>query len=194
MQWLLISLGSVFLAGFAVLAWLLWRVARKPPGAISEFLKLPRGSKPVVLCLGDSLTHGGFGGDWVAMLRDAHPDLTVVNGGFGQALAWNLRQHVEDVAACSPKLVVLMIGTNDVMAAQSDLMAKSYQRGANQLPVLPTLTWSCQQVGLLVDELRKCSGAIAVCTIPPLSGHLSREGELVAEWNRHLETLVEPTS
>ena len=68
----------------------------------------------VVACLGDSITHGRVSGDYVAKTRGALGDgFFVVNAGVNSQCSWNLRARIDDVIACDPDVITIMIGTND---------------------------------------------------------------------------------
>lgn len=100
-----------------------------------------RDRRPVVVCLGDSLTAcGGKGGhysDWLATLL---PQVRVVDAGIGgDTLAGGRLRFAKDVLKHRPAVVLIALGANDFwqrvrpveeMAADLDAMARE-ARGRN---------------------------------------------------------------
>ncbi|MCO4769518.1 MAG: hypothetical protein KDA24_05760 [Deltaproteobacteria bacterium] len=197
MLWLLAAAGLPFLL-LSLFGYALWRVLRPasgPPGAVRRD---GDADTPVLLCLGDSLTHGHIGADWVGPLRAhlAPKGVGVANGGVNGQQAWNLLQRLDADLACMPSAVVLMIGSNDVMAAERPDRARQYVKD-NTLPHTPDLPWSQEQYTALVDRLRAATPHLALCTIPPLGADESHPAEqLVRRWNdsirAHAERLEAP--
>ncbi|MFZ4816549.1 MAG: SGNH/GDSL hydrolase family protein [Phototrophicaceae bacterium] len=88
-----------------------------------------------VVFFGDSLTWGGYGGDYVGEVRvrvgERHH---IVNAGEGGNTVVNLNRRVmQDVLSHEPDAVFVMIGGNDVVSySQPD--TRPYYRKAMQLP------------------------------------------------------------
>jgi hypothetical protein len=68
-----------------------------PNMAASTFEVPSNNSKPVVVCCGDSITHGHIGYDWVSSLRYIDKCKMYVNAGINADLTWNLYQRIEDI-------------------------------------------------------------------------------------------------
>jgi lysophospholipase L1-like esterase len=157
----------VLLAAAATVAWKWYRVMQPParaPERWSESLRPESG--PVVLCLGDSITHGHLGSDWIDLL--AKRGLCVVNGGINGELAWNLVQRVDRALACRPDVVTVLIGANDAMAAYDEASARRYMR-MSKLPRQPDLKWFEENLRELLRRLREGSRArIALMTLAPI--------------------------
>jgi lysophospholipase L1-like esterase len=67
--------------------------------------------------LGDSLTWGQFGGDWVAGVARAMPEHDVVNAGVGGDTVVNLLARLESVLeAHAPSAMFVMVGGNDAVS------------------------------------------------------------------------------
>ncbi len=169
-----------------VLAWMYvaWRISRRP----SYRPDTERASEgdSVLLCLGDSITHGALGGNWVASLRAhlAGEGWLVANGGINGQQVWNIAQRLERALECRPDMAVLFIGTNDVMAQQRSDRAALYVK-QNRLPQVPDLDWSIAQLVELVPRLCAAVSRVALCTIPPLGDDEEHEiAALVARYNR----------
>lgn len=85
--------------------------------------------------LGDSLTHGGYGGNWVAGVAQALPQHVVINAGVGGDTVVNLLERAENVLdAHTPDAVFVMVGGNDAVSyTMPD--TRAYYRSAKK--VLP---------------------------------------------------------
>ena len=162
----LILLVAVIVAA-ATVAWKWYRVLQPParaPERWSESLRPESG--PVVLCLGDSITHGHLGSDWTDLL--ARRGLSVVNGGINGELAWNVVQRVDRALACRPDVVTVLIGANDAMAAHDEASARRYMK-MSKLPRPPDLKWFEENLRELVRRLQEGSQArIALMTLAPI--------------------------
>jgi lysophospholipase L1-like esterase len=90
-----------------------------PPNAIADVLAAggPPADKQVLVLMGDSITQGTVGYRWATDVGDAlGDDWFVVNAGTNGEIAWELAERTDDVIACDPDVVTVLIGTNDVMA------------------------------------------------------------------------------
>lgn len=66
--------------------------------------------------LGDSLTNGSYGGDWVALVAAAFPQHTIVNAGVGGDTLMNMQRRLDDVIVQAPDAVFVMGGGNDAVS------------------------------------------------------------------------------
>lgn len=146
----------------------------------------------VLLCIGDSITHGHIGASWVELLRGrfVSQGRLVANGGINGQQAWNLGRRLDSALACQPDMAVLMIGTNDVMAAERRDRAASYKK-QNKLPQTPDLPWSIAELRALVPRVRKAVPRVALCTLPPLGDDpRHRICDLVGQYNTAVRELA----
>jgi len=189
MPWLPLLLACLFFTLTPVM-YGLWRGLSMPSGR-PEHLRAPEGGS-VLLCLGDSITHGHIGASWVEVLRArfASQGRLVANGGVNGQQAWNVGQRLDAALTCQPDMAVLLIGSNDVMAAERRDRAASYKK-QNKLPQTPDLPWSIGELRALVPRLRAAVPRVALCTLPPL-GDDPRHPicELVAEYNAVVRELA----
>jgi lysophospholipase L1-like esterase len=181
----------VVLLAAATVAWKWYRVMQPParaPERWSESLRPESG--PVVLCLGDSITHGHLGSDWTDFL--ARRGLSVVNGGINGELAWNVVQRVDRALACRPDVVTILIGANDAMATHDEASGRRYMRMSN-LPRLPDLEWFEENLRELVRRLRERSQArIALMTLAPIGEDRKAPiAALIAECNTIITRVAE---
>jgi len=131
----------------------------------------------VVVCAGDSLTHGVVSANYVDLLQEClgAEGYEFVNAGINGNLAYNVLQRVDDILACWPDVVTLLVGTNDVNATLSPEWEASYRRDQH-LPQKPTLDWYCANVAEILDRLKAAATPhIAVLSIPMLGEDLESE-------------------
>src|SRR5512146_3284028 len=71
-----------------------------------------------VVCLGDSITRGQISASFIDQLeqRLAGQGLRFINSGVNGDLAYNVLRRLDDVIEIKPDVVILMIGTNDIVA------------------------------------------------------------------------------
>ncbi|MFT4123802.1 MAG: GDSL-type esterase/lipase family protein [Microbacteriaceae bacterium] len=151
------------------------------------------GSERLVIPLGDSITQGQIGADWVGSLaeRYAGDDTAFVNAGVNGNLAWNVLQRLDAVIAARPAIVTLLIGTNDVSGARSAEMAALY-RQQQGIPRAPTADWFEENVAAILDRMRfETDARIALLEIPLAGERLDEEPNLtVLAYNGILHRLA----
>lgn len=87
-----------------------------------------------LVCLGDSLTAGAYGGSYVEVLRRLRPDLSVLNAGVGGDTVLNLLARLdEDVLMQGPDGVFIMIGGNDAISC-SQPKTRAYYKQVKDVP------------------------------------------------------------
>ena len=150
----------------------LWKLLRiqstLPDNHPAEFLRQPRPRGKVIVCLGDSLTHGNVSFNWVGRLRVdfAHQNLHFVNAGINGNVVWQLNQRLPLILKARPHVAIVLIGTNDVMGSFDRADGIAYQRGA-KLPNLPSQDNFRLEYRKLLRALRDVP-RVAACTLPPL--------------------------
>lgn len=129
------------------------------------------GTSTLVVCVGDSLTAGQLSADWVGLLAErlGPQGYEFVNAGINSQLAWNVLQRLDEVIACDPDAVTLLVGTNDVLATLSAAHEARYRR-YQQLPQPPTLGWYLDNVERILDRLATETHARLVVLELPLLG------------------------
>jgi lysophospholipase L1-like esterase len=125
--------------------------------------------------LGDSLTHGGYGGNWVAGVAAALPQHTIINEGIGGDTVVNLLERAETVLeAHLPDAVFVMVGGNDAVSyTMPD--TRAYYRSAKK--VLPDG---------MVDPQRFAADYRALLTLLQLRHVLTFAGLPPTEYNAAL--------
>ena len=83
--------------------------------------------------LGDSLTWGGYGGNFVDVVRERMPDHTIINAGVGGDTVVNLMRRVDEVLEThEPDTIFVMVGGNDA-TSYSMPKTRGYYKKAREL-------------------------------------------------------------
>ena len=136
--------------------------------------------EPILVCLGDSLTHGQCSANWVDGIQPSLKQLLlqkgttttttleVVNAGQnGICTHTALQEKVNHVVVCRPNYIFIMLGSNDAMAIYRDDWARDKVRIWN-LPERPTEDILIRNLTDTIRNLLKQTDAvIAIATIPP---------------------------
>ena len=130
-------------------------------------VNLINNDKPVVVCCGDSITHGHIGYDWVSSLRNLDDSKIYINAGINADLTWNLNQRLDDIIKHNPDYVTILIGTNDAIGSQPVKLIQDYYIQTKNLPKVPSIDWFEEQIEIFVKEIKaKTSAKIAITTLP----------------------------
>ena len=143
-----------------------------PDNCPEAFMQLERNTDKVVVCMGDSITHGRVSHNYVDELAAHFADrgFTFVNAGINGELAYNLLQRIEQVTRIEPDFITILIGTNDALASLNEKNAARYVR-QQKLPRNPDRKWYEENLVKLVDALQANTAAnIALLSLPPSHG------------------------
>lgn len=181
------------------MSWLPVGVRRYLPGwrpdAPEAFLLEGRrhGATTLVACIGDSITHGLISANYVDILdRRLRPGgFQFVNAGVNGDLAFNILKRLDEVVACRPDVVTLLVGTNDVNARFDAVWEQRYRKDQG-LPVPPTLEWYSGNVEAILTRLQaETEARIALIELPMLGEDLSgRMNGLVRAYNAALHGIA----
>jgi acyl-CoA thioesterase-1 len=179
------------LGGPLSLAWLAHRVVRRPDRHIRAVAQAPDCGRPRVLCLGASIVHGNLSYPWV---DEAHRRLQdqalLINAGRNGSLAYNTRKRLPHGLALRPRLVVVLVGTNDAVSTLSAQQAATFVR-LMRLPRQPDLGWYRENLTAIVSTSRAAGAEVALVTLPPLGEDLaSRENERLALYNQVIRAVA----
>ncbi len=78
--------------------------------------------------MGDSLTWGKYGGDFVAQVAHLLPEHTITNAGVGGFTILNLLAGLDDVLAAAPDLIFVMVGGNDALSSLFPALRPYYRQ------------------------------------------------------------------
>jgi lysophospholipase L1-like esterase len=144
----------------------------------------------IVACLGSSSTAGkGQAFNWIGELerRPRNERFCFRNFGVGGDLAYNALQRLDDVIACRPEKVVVFIGGNDVLALVSKKI-RYFFRISKHLPQDPSPEWFRENLRTIVCRVKaETSGAVALCSLPPIGEEPSSANPFQSELNRRIE-------
>lgn len=86
-----------------------------------------------IVFLGDSLTWGGYGGNFVQVVADQLPDHEIINAGMGGDTVVNLLRRLDDVLEKhEPDAMFVMVGGNDATSYAMP-QTRAYYKKAKQL-------------------------------------------------------------
>lgn len=140
-------------------------------------------SKKVLVCFGDSNTHGNVSYNWVNDLSSQLTDYQVFNAGINSDLTYTLLQRIDDVIACKPNFITILIGTNDVNSTMGKIMEKRYQDlGRVSKDISPNFEDFKKNYIKIIRLLKaKTQAKIAVMSLPVLGEDLAHEANQKAD-------------
>lgn len=172
-------------------------LSRPPRHGPHECVKRRRGDEkkkePILVCLGDSLTHGACSANWVDTLKTEPraATLEVVNAGQNSICTHTvLQEKVNHVVSCQPDYIFIMIGSNDAMAIYRDDWARQKVSDWN-LPERPTEDILIRNLtGILKALLEQTTAVIAISTLPPFGEDIdSSSNKVIQSINSRIKTL-----
>jgi acyl-CoA thioesterase I len=164
------SVTGLVLVSTALYYYSVFRVRRKPVNDPNILLRSMNGvpGKRLVACIGDSNTHGNSGFNYVNWLKTNFESsgMEFCNAGYNSDLAWNVLQRLNPVIALNPEYIIIMVGTNDVIASLTRESAESYMQ-KKDLPQQPNSVFFTDSYRLIINRIREeCNARIAVVSIP----------------------------
>lgn len=124
--------------------------------------------RPLVVCAGDSITHGAVSVNYVDILSKRMPQYEFSNGGVNSELAYNLTARLDPIIKLKPKVITILIGTNDVNATFGLKAVLGYY-ALHKLPEVPNLLFYRENLTLIARRLKNETDArIAFLSIPPI--------------------------
>ena len=150
-------------------------------------------SKIVVVCVGDSLTHGRVSHNYVDELDERFEDhYLFVNAGVNSELTYNLLQRIDAVIALKPDYITILIGTNDALGALGAQSAQRYIKKWN-LPQAPDRQWFRRNLNRIVIRLKRETRAkIALLSLPPITEDSDHPGYIRARtYSQDIRTIAQ---
>lgn len=172
-----------------------FRVRRKPVNDPDILLRSMNGvpGKRLVACIGDSNTHGNSGFNYVNWLKTnlESSGMEFCNAGYNSDLVWNVLQRLNPVIALNPEYIIIMVGTNDVIASLTRESAESYMQ-KKDLPQQPNSVFFTDSYRLIINRIREeCNARIAVVSIPVIGENPgSVANQKAAAYNTLLQDLA----
>jgi lysophospholipase L1-like esterase len=170
-----IFLALIIAAALAAAFFYVSKIISSPPkGRAEDYLnKNVKPDKKIIACIGDSLTHGNIGQNWVDYLRQEFPNDIFLNEGINGNTAWQVIQRLDPILQCQPDLIILMIGTNDALGSFDINSGLRYKKN-NDLPEVPTLEKYKEHLNELIEKIG-IQSKIAICTLPPIGENVNSE-------------------
>lgn len=184
MSFLIIILCIALILGL-IYAWLYRKVSKhipeNYPNAQNRLQINP--SKKVLVCFGDSNTHGNVSYNWVNDLSSQLTDYQVFNAGINSDLTYTLLRRIEDVITCKPDFITILIGTNDVNSTMGKVMEKRYQDlGRVSKDTSPNFEDFKKNYIEIISQLKaKTQAKIAVMSLPVMGEDLTHEANQKAD-------------
>lgn len=175
------------LAALVVIAYgVIYADAQRLPDNNPRFF-IARGARArqgtVVVCAGDSITHGRVSVNYVDILdrRLSRRGFTFVNAGVNSELAYNLGLRLDEIIRCNPDVVTILIGTNDANATLSKSAMERYL-AEMRLPRHPDAAWFGSNLAAICARLKSETHArIALLSLPPMGEEPGSEASRRAE-------------
>lgn len=155
---------------------ILRRIFNLPKGNPKQFVEKLKNNpiksfnKKRIIFVGDSITHGNMSVDFIKMVAKelGEDNFEYINGGLNASLTYNVLQRLDDIIACKPNFVTILIGTNDAHRSMK-LYKHSITNRQLHLPKEPDKEWFVENLQKIVFELQqKTNAKIALCSIPPI--------------------------
>jgi lysophospholipase L1-like esterase len=131
-------------------------------------------TRPVVVCLGDSITHGIVSTNYVDLLQQKYKGKYIfVNSGINGNLAYNIAERLDtDCIALDPDYVTILIGTNDVNSLANARVRNAYVR-IQRLPQVPDREFFVRNLTAVVRRIRiETRAKIALLSLPVIGEDL----------------------
>ncbi len=179
MLWLILFIILLFLGLIALFVYMvILRPQNQPaqPIAPKQFQRdrIKLGEKVVVI-FGDSIIQGTISFNFVTLLQErlGPQGYHFINAGINGDLAYDLLQRIDEVVACQPDFIFILVGANDAHASSTPQKAQEYIK-RNNLPQTPTLAWFRKNLTAVIARLQTASEAhIALLSIGPYGENLS---------------------
>jgi lysophospholipase L1-like esterase len=146
-----------------------------------------------VVFLGDSITQGQISANYVNMLAGRFPSsqYRLINYGINNDTTYNLLRRLWLAVARRPDVVIILIGTNDVIASLSPVKAAGYFF-LKRLFTWPTLSGAYSNLMKIIRRLKDGTTArIALASIPVLGEDFSsRPMRKVQEYNKNIKAIA----
>lgn len=178
------------------------------PDQFEAWVRRRGARKPVLLCLGDSLTHGTVSSSFTPIIpyklsstlglpppvQNFFMDpLWVVNAGQNCITTHGvLHERLHKALGCFPDFVLIMIGTNDMQCLVNGTLAKAIVN-INKLPEVPTMDVYERNLTKIIDYIYNHTPQtqIGVCTLPPMGENLdAKPNRIIREANEVIERVV----
>lgn len=181
------------LAGAATAAYVARAVQGRATGDLNALIDSNADvTKDVVVFLGASIVKGRASVDFVDIVRHEYPDLEIVNAGENGNTARDVLDRMELVIQVRPKVVIILVGSNDVQAALNPAgsLASAQRKTHGSEPDPESYARALTEI---VTHLQVTTGCkVALCSLPPLGQDLpDAANEMVRTFNRQIQQVAD---
>ena len=172
------------------------RINQLPPNSPRAFLEkgLRQEGKKLVAVVGGDVVHGNISYNFVddAARRRSCKDYQFINGGVNGSTAYDVLQRLNDVIACQPDFIVILVGLNDAAAKIAPDFAKKNLKLAEQLEK-PSLLVYEKNLALIVSRLKaETSAKIGLLSLPVVGENLfSKANKEIDQYNEVIKRIAE---
>lgn len=181
--------------------------------AFQRFIRhnLSSSRRPVLVCLGDDLVHGtrsySFTVDVPTQLTTAlampppkatsifADPLWVVNCGQNNITTHTVwRERIGKALDCHADYILILVGTNDILAAYKPNSWGKSMQSMNGIPEIPNLQTFARNFNGILNHIQAASPMtqVGVCTLPPMGEDTkSAANKLVRQANEIIERAVQ---
>ncbi|MBD3350245.1 MAG: hypothetical protein GF364_02050 [Candidatus Lokiarchaeota archaeon] len=177
-------ISAILLFLFSLLCFLilfiLYQSYKKPEITPEKYLRSNiqrENGKKRIICIGDSITHGNVGVNYVRMVRRRlkEKNVEVINAGVNSEHAYNVYKRIKPIIKCKPCWVTILIGTNDANNSFKKL-GQLKARIETRLPEKPTKHFFRENLNKIIESLKNNTDAeIAVFSIPTIGEDINSE-------------------
>ena len=147
--------------------------------------------------LGDSITMGRVSVNFVDLLAEKldAENIDLINAGINSQLAYNVLQRLDEVIACDPDFVFVLIGTNDLNAMALEGNEVGYMQG-QKLPQKPSPQWYRENLAAIATTLKAETEAdVYLLSLPPLGERIESDAyQLSAEYREIVAEVAAETA
>lgn len=165
-KWLLTAaLGALSIGGYTI-----YKFSSRPENNPKKF-KGTRKENRIVACLGDSNTQGTMAYNFVNDLAQTMADdgYDFINAGVNGDLVYNILNRLDEVIECRPDYIILLIGTNDILAGLTKANEIKFELKKN-LPMKPNEAWFISNLTEVIARLKQETQAkLAIMSLPLIS-------------------------
>ena len=172
------------------------RVKHLPANNPQVFLEkgLRQEGKKLVAVIGGDAVHGNISYNFVedAARRRSCQDYQFINAGVNGSTAYDVLQRLDDVIACQPEFIVILVGLNDAAAKIAPDLAKKNINLAEQLEK-PSLLVYEKNLALIVSRLKADTSAkIGLLSLPVVGENLfSKANKEIDQYNEVIKKTAE---
>ncbi|GAM15251.1 SGNH/GDSL hydrolase family protein [Mesobacillus selenatarsenatis] len=175
------------------------RIKQLPHNNPKAFMEkgLRQEGKKLVAVVGGDAVHGNISYNFVddAARRKNCNDYQFINAGVNGSTAYDVLQRLDDVIACQPEFIVILVGLNDAAAKIAPDLAKKNIKLAQQLEK-PSLLVYEKNLALIVSRLKsETSAKIGLLSLPVVGENLfSKANKEIDQYNEVIKKTAEMTN